>query len=244
MKKNIIFSLLFLTAIAANSQNIRINENTTISNGILEIKVVADEDINKYIATGFCVEIPDGFSLLGAECEKGVNVKSDHLVRSGATDDECLRIAIYSLTNSSLSLDLSVSLAGEGQSGGGSGGRARVKETPVAEEGILGSVPLTLCSIKLNTPTKPGTYQVRLSNIEYATSNHELVKGESLFCDIIIKAKGDVNGDDVVNAQDVVDLIMYIIGENDLDFNAADVNGDGVINSADVIMVSNSILKN
>ena len=107
-----------------------------------------------------------------------------------------------------------------------------------------GEVATIKLHIDKNVPI--GNYPIVLRNISISDTNAEshdvayvkstIYVGEGLI--------GDVNGDDVVNAQDVVDLILYMMGKKQLDFNAADVNGDGVINSADVIMVSNSILKN
>ena len=107
-----------------------------------------------------------------------------------------------------------------------------------------GEVATIKLHIDKNVPI--GNYPIVLRNISISDTNAEshdvayvkstIYVGEGLI--------GEVNGDDVVNAQDVVDLILYMMGKKQLDFNAADVNGDGVINSADVIMVSNSILKN
>ena len=57
-------------------------------------------------------------------------------------------------------------------------------------------------------------------------------------------AKEDVNGDGVIDSNDIVDLTDFIAGKSPKGVTAvsADVNGDGVVNIADVIMVSNAIL--
>jgi len=56
---------------------------------------------------------------------------------------------------------------------------------------------------------------------------------------------GDINGDGVVNIQDIIFLLNYILGTDDPDtteFNAADINSDGVLNIQDIILVVNLIL--
>lgn len=55
---------------------------------------------------------------------------------------------------------------------------------------------------------------------------------------------GDVNGDFVVNAADIVEVVNYIMGEpsDAFVFDAADVNGDGSVNAADIVLIVNLIL--
>lgn len=56
--------------------------------------------------------------------------------------------------------------------------------------------------------------------------------------------KGDVNNDGFINANDIVDIINYIMGKSPKKFykEAADMNNDNVINIADIIMIANNIL--
>ena len=58
------------------------------------------------------------------------------------------------------------------------------------------------------------------------------------------ETKGDANGDNVVNAADIVELVNYIMGSPSDKFNesAADVNGDGVVNAADIVGIVNVIM--
>ena len=56
--------------------------------------------------------------------------------------------------------------------------------------------------------------------------------------------KGDANGDGVVDATDIVELVKYMMGSPSETFNesTADINGDGVINAADIVGIVNVIM--
>jgi len=56
-----------------------------------------------------------------------------------------------------------------------------------------------------------------------------------------VQAAGDVNGDSVVNALDVVAVINHFLGLQN--WPAADVNGDSVVNALDVVFVINRVLE-
>ena len=53
---------------------------------------------------------------------------------------------------------------------------------------------------------------------------------------------GDVNGDNMLNVQDLVLIVNMILGEIDIDYLSADVNGDGVVNIQDLVILANTIL--
>ena len=57
--------------------------------------------------------------------------------------------------------------------------------------------------------------------------------------------KGDVNGDNIVNLLDVVDLSRYLCGKARSAFNKtyADINSDGKINSDDLRALSTQIVE-
>ena len=58
---------------------------------------------------------------------------------------------------------------------------------------------------------------------------------------------GDINLDQVINVQDVITIINYILGQIDLNQqqqNLADLNNDSSINVQDIILVVNIILSN
>ena len=56
---------------------------------------------------------------------------------------------------------------------------------------------------------------------------------------------GDCNGDGVVNIQDIVRIVNYVLGTTDLDAQekaGADANGDGTVNILDVVAIVQYIL--
>ncbi len=56
---------------------------------------------------------------------------------------------------------------------------------------------------------------------------------------------GDINGDELVNIQDIIFLINFILDVDEPDtgqFSAADMNDDGVLNIQDIILIINVIL--
>ena len=57
--------------------------------------------------------------------------------------------------------------------------------------------------------------------------------------------KGDINGDGIVNAADVVSMVNYIMGKQSAGFNVseADINKDGVVNVTDAVAVVNLVVK-
>ena len=62
------------------------------------------------------------------------------------------------------------------------------------------------------------------------------------FIDVIL---GDANGDKIVNAADIVEIVNYIMGtaSKAFVFASADVNVDGMVNVADIILIVNMINK-
>jgi hypothetical protein len=52
---------------------------------------------------------------------------------------------------------------------------------------------------------------------------------------------GDLNGDDLVNIQDIIIMVNIILGVHEFD-SAADLNGDSIVNVLDVIQLMNIIL--
>ena len=78
-RKNIIIaSLLMFGALTTEAQTVKVNETEAMANGEMEFVVTADANINNYIATGFFVELPEGFSVAGVE---GVKSNADQTER-------------------------------------------------------------------------------------------------------------------------------------------------------------------
>ena len=61
---------------------------------------------------------------------------------------------------------------------------------------------------------------------------------------ILDELEGDANGDGVVNAADIVEVVNYIMGHptNKFDAAAADANSDKVVNAADIVQIVNIIM--
>ena len=57
--------------------------------------------------------------------------------------------------------------------------------------------------------------------------------------------KGDANGDSIVNAADIVEVVNYILGNPSEKFNyaAANVNNDNVVNSEDIEQIVNIVME-
>lgn len=103
-----------------------------------------------------------------------------------------------------------------------------------------------------------------LTNIEYTNSgsgntelciadtvisdsdgNGLLSSGDCVDADISDAMLGDINGDDLLNVQDVVILINFILGSDnptDQEYYAGDINSDGILNVQDVVILINLIL--
>ena len=75
----------------------------------------------------------------------------------------------------------------------------------------------------------------------------KLVLFPLMFLSIIANAndlKGDANGDGVVDATDIVEIVNYMNGKASDKFNPtlSDMNGDGVIDVSDLTSIVNYIL--
>ena len=82
--------------------------------------------------------------------------------------------------------------------------------------------------------------------IEYITLNSGVNNSAKNYIRSIIEEHytqsvlGDINGDSIVNVQDIILLINLILnGQQD---DSADINADGTINILDVVQVINIIL--
>ena len=57
---------------------------------------------------------------------------------------------------------------------------------------------------------------------------------------------GDANGDGIVDANDIVEVVNYIAGNPSDNFilASADANSDGIVNAADIVVIANIIMDN
>ena len=53
---------------------------------------------------------------------------------------------------------------------------------------------------------------------------------------------GDINGDEVVNVLDVIQLVNMALGSQEINYNTADLNNDGIVNVLDIVLVVNIAL--
>ncbi len=101
-------------------------------------------------------------------------------------------------------------------------------------------------TLQLKTPSKGGTYQCKLSNIEFSTGDFQLLTLPDVSFHITVQQSqiGDVNGDGKVTIQDAMSIVNYIMGNPStaFDISAADVNADGNITITDAVSVVNIIL--
>ena len=209
--------MLMSGVLTMGAQNINVNDIKGFVNHELVVKVMADADISNYIAAGFFVELPEGYSLSGAGVEINEEVKSDHVARIGRVNDNKYRVAVYSLNNSPFDL------SGNGTS------------------------PMTLCTLKLQAPDRVCNIIGKLLSLEFATGGHALVTKSPVSFDIIVQGPGDVNVSGSVDVQDATIAVNHILGtENseEYDFTLLDMNNDGKVNVFDVTAIINVILTN
>ncbi|MCR5043867.1 MAG: hypothetical protein K6A93_07035 [Bacteroidaceae bacterium] len=95
---------------------------------------------------------------------------------------------------------------------------------------------------------KEGTFEGKISNVEYATVDTKLITGSDINFNIVVSGLdvvlGDANNDGKLTIADYTAIAHYILGKVPENFNekAADVNGDGQINMADYIGVAHLLL--
>lgn len=209
-RKNIIIaSLLMLGALTTEAQTIKVSGTEASANGEMQIVVTANANISNYIATGFYVELPEGFSVAGVEGVKGSAVQSNHVVRVGQTGTNKFRVAVYSLANSAFNLE------------GNTPTLCTLKLTAPNKEGSftgqLTGVEFSTASHGLITDSS-GSFNITLK------SAHKW---------------GDANMSGRFDHDDVVAIAKWIMGnyQGSFDEEAADVSNDGVVNVADIVIL-------
>lgn len=249
MKKIFIFSILASVAILSQAQSMKV-DNVTLNAGsetTLLVSVATMEE-NNYVGTGMVLQLAEGFTIVSDDAGLYANTDSgvadDHVTRASLNSNSRLKVAVYSPTNSKLDLvyNSTPSTGGEGDSGGSSGGRAAPRKAPGEEESDIVEYK-DLCTIKIVAPNASGSYLCQLTNVEYATSDYELVTMPNASFTITVKQSGDVNNDGSITIADVTELVNIILGKNlPANQGMADINGDGSVTIADVTALVNIIL--
>ena len=92
-------------------------------------------------------------------------------------------------------------------------------------------------------------YDITLKTSENALEAYSNTEPWSKFSKIVALTpadmkSGDVNGDGIVNAADLVCVVNIIKkGATDIEISLADMNGDGVVNSYDIVIITNIIME-
>lgn len=241
-RKNIIIvSLLMFGALTGEAQTIRIRGTEASANGNMEIVVTADANLSDYIATGFYVELPEGFSVVGVEGVKG-DVQSDHIIKVGQIGNRRMRVAVYSLTNSAFNLYSDPTIDSEVQSRVGAGFGGQCDSDGGGSRTRTSMDEVTLCTLKLKAPNKEGSFTGQLTGVEFSTASHVLATGSSNSFNITLKSAhkwGDANMSGRFDHDDVVAIARWIMGnyQGSFDEEAADVSNDGVVNVADIVIL-------
>ena len=105
-----------------------------------------------------------------------------------------------------------------------------------SETSLIGLLPNDDLWVEIATVPRPDGEDIKI------VSDYILPQQEIEFEAYMLN--GDVNGDNIVNAADIVEVINYITDKPSAIFNAsaADMNNDGVINADDVTEIMNIIM--
>jgi hypothetical protein len=106
----------------------------------------------------------------------------------------------------------------------------------------------TLARINFNV-TEAGESNVTVTSAETSTFDADGEEVSSVTYDggVVVNdepGNGDVNGDEQVNAGDVVLIQQYLTGQDvDIDTEAADVDGDGDVDAGDVLLIQQQLVE-
>lgn len=250
MKKTIIFTLLLFVGLVAQSQNVHIDDYTINPGSEAIIKVYVNNVDSSYIAQGFVLQLPDGFSIVHDDLGKLANLDSslvsDHKLGLQLASQNRMKVAIYSLTNSLLAFgqnNSSMATTRESQS--------NEPECDLWSIRTCGNMRNAknqdhcLISFRIKAPNVAGSYTCSLNSIQLVSEEHVLSRlPEVNFTVVVPLIKGDINGDGIVNIVDVTTLIDILLS-SDSSFShlpMADINGDGVINIVDMSILIDTLL--
>lgn len=210
--KSIIISCLLtlVTMLSAQAQTLTIDNASAQAGGELELTVKAS-NVNSYIATGFYVELPNGFSAAGVTATKSSGLQSDHVVKAGTTSDTKLRVAIYSTKNSALSIASSplctLKLTAPSKAGTYTG-RITGVEFSNANHNLSPAATKTFTITVVNNNPLPGDV-----NDDQAVDVADIATIISVMSGSSIADNADVNGDGAVDVADIATVISIMAGQ-------------------------------
>ncbi len=105
---------------------------------------------------------------------------------------------------------------------------------------IEGADIVTVGANNTMTFSKPGkvTYSIAYGQVTNTGSSYAMFS-EPITVEIRGSlTEGDVNGDDIINAKDVIQYKLYLAGRASIEEYVADMNGDGLLNSTDVKLLA------
>lgn len=225
-RKNIIIaSLLMLGALTTEAQTIKVSGTEASANGEMQIVVTANTNISNYIATGFYIELPEGFSVAGVEGVKGSAVQSNHVVRVGQTSTTKFRVAVYSLANSVFNLE---------------GNTPTLCTLKLKAPNKEGSFTGQLTGVEFSTASHG---LVKENGLHFSiTLNPDEAQTESEESNTV---KGDADDSGGVDANDVKIVVDYIMGKNPAGFvfGNADMNNDNKVDAVDLVKLISTLPK-
>lgn len=202
MKKMKILSVFMMLGLTVSAQTVSVDNVTLGANETSTVNIKLSGG-SAFVATGFMVELPDGFTFTG-DVTRGTD---SHVTRTYLLNDQKTKVVIYSSQN--MAFDAGT---------------------------------IDLMGLKVKAGNKTGTFQGKITGLEFASNSLSLSKKADVTFDINVEASvvlGDVNGDKSVTPADAIMILYHYFGVTQTGFieAAANVNGDGNISPADAIEV-------
>ncbi len=211
-RKNIIIASLLMSGIlTTEAQVVKVNDTEALANDEMEIVVTANADINNYVAAGFNIELPEGFSVVGVEGVKGDAIQSNHVVRVGQANGSKIRVAVYSMSNLTFGIEdgnttlCTLKLKAPDKEGSFSGLMNGVEYATASNVLTKGT------GVQFGITIKPGN----------------------------IGKLGDADGNGKVEAADIDAVVRYIMEGDFVGFNFdnANLNDDDKVDAADLVLL-------
>ena len=212
----IIAALLSLTAGQA-ADRLQIEDITLKPGEEKEFKLSLSLDQEKYAGVQFDIQLPTGLSL-------------------GMNNSE-----VYYAFSGSQAADLSCQVSKTGENTY----KFMVYSNSLE---LLKNGELMTLRLKAEKDITQKDYMLQLNDMRLSDINGTVTKlgNSTITVKVMNSPKGDANGDGMVNANDSVEIMNYIMGSPSNSFmkDSADANKDGSVNAADIVWIVNYILSN